>query len=158
MKWTLAFGMIAVAIFSIYSFRNYVSPQRKSEMIATTPKSFYDLSYQDIHGNSVSMSTYKGKYILCVNVASKCGNTPQYKALQSVSEKYKDKLVIIGFPCNQFLGQEPGSASLPQAPAGPAARCAGLRAGTARHRRACNRPPRRTATRAARSSQGAPGP
>lgn len=111
MKWILAFGIVAVAIFSIYSFRNYVSPQRKSEMIATTPKSFYDLTYQDIHGKSVSMSNYKGKFVLCVNVASKCGNTPQYKALQSLSEKYKDKLVIIGFPCNQFLGQEPASES-----------------------------------------------
>ena len=78
-------------------------------MIASTPTSFYDLSFQDIHGKTISMSAYKGKYVLCVNVASKCGNTPQYKALQSISDKYKEKLVVIGFPCNQFLGQEPGS-------------------------------------------------
>ena len=109
MKWILTLAVITTVIFSIYSFRNYVSPQRKTEMIASTPKSFFELSYLDIHGKTVSMSAYKGKYVLCVNVASKCGNTPQYKALQSLSDKYKDKLVIIGFPCNQFLGQEPGS-------------------------------------------------
>jgi glutathione peroxidase len=55
------------------------------------------------------MADYKGKYVLCVNVASKCGKTPQYSELEALYEKHKDKLVIIGFPCNQFLGQEPGS-------------------------------------------------
>lgn len=109
MKTTLIIiALIAVAV-AAYSFRNYVSPEKKATMIASTPKSFYDLSYTDIDGNTVKMSTYKGKYVLCVNVASKCGHTPQYAKLQSLYEKHKDKLVIIGFPCNQFLGQEPGS-------------------------------------------------
>jgi glutathione peroxidase len=55
------------------------------------------------------MSSFKGKKILVVNTASKCGYTPQYESLEKVYEQYKDKLVIIGFPCNQFGGQEPGS-------------------------------------------------
>lgn len=73
-------------------------------------KSFYDLSVKTLDGKGIlKMSDYKGKKILCVNVASKCGYTPQYDGLQKLSEKYAGKLVIIGFPCNQFLGQEPGN-------------------------------------------------
>jgi glutathione peroxidase len=71
--------------------------------------SFYDLSATSIDGGAINMSDYKGKYVLVVNVASKCGYTPQYKDLQALYEKYQDQLVIIGFPCNQFLFQEPGS-------------------------------------------------
>lgn len=71
---------------------------------------FYDYSATAIDGKSVlKMSDYKGKKILVVNVASKCGYTPQYEGLEKLYEKYSDRLVIIGFPCNQFLGQEPGS-------------------------------------------------
>jgi glutathione peroxidase len=103
-------GVVIVAL-AIYSFstRHRVSPEKKASMIAETPKSFYELTYTDIDGKPVSMSAYKGKYVLCVNVASKCGHTPQYAKLEALYEKLKDKLVIIGFPCNQFLGQEPGS-------------------------------------------------
>jgi glutathione peroxidase len=109
MKATLIIiGVIAIAL-AVYSFRNHVAPEKKAAMIASTPKSFYDLSYSDIDGNTVKMEAYKGKYVLCVNVASKCGQTPQYAKLQALYEKHKDKLVIIGFPCNQFLGQEPGT-------------------------------------------------
>lgn len=71
--------------------------------------SFYDLTVEGIDGNPIEMNAFQGKYVMCVNVASKCGYTPQYKDLQALSEKYQDKLVIIGFPCNQFLNQEPGS-------------------------------------------------
>jgi glutathione peroxidase len=109
MKTALIITALAALAFLAYSFKNYVSPELKKTMINQTPKSFFDLSYTDIEGKSVSMSTYKGKYVLCVNVASKCGHTPQYSKLQALYEKHKDKLVIIGFPCNQFLGQEPGS-------------------------------------------------
>jgi glutathione peroxidase len=106
----LILGVVIVAV-AIYSFstRHRVSPEKKAAMIAETPKSFYELTYTDIDGKPVSMSAYKGKYVLCVNVASKCGHTPQYAKLEALYEKFKDKLVIIGFPCNQFLGQEPGS-------------------------------------------------
>ncbi len=75
--------------------------------ISTT--SFYELKVLGIDGQEMNMSQYEGKYVLCVNVASKCGFTPQYKELQAIYEEYGDKLVIVGFPCNQFLKQEPGS-------------------------------------------------
>ncbi|MDA9364858.1 glutathione peroxidase [Gammaproteobacteria bacterium] len=70
----------------------------------------YTLSVKDINLDSVDLSTYKGKTLLIVNVASKCGFTPQYKDLQRLSDKYKDQgLEVLGFPCNQFGGQEPGT-------------------------------------------------
>ena len=72
-------------------------------------QSIHSFQVKSIDGNQISFSKYKGKKILVVNTASKCGYTPQYEALQKVYEQYKDKLVIIGFPCNQFGGQEPGS-------------------------------------------------
>src|SRR5216110_2011287 len=65
---------------------------------------------KDIVGKDTSLKAYKGKVLLIVNVASKCGLTPQYKALEALQEKYKDKgFTILGFPCNQFGGQEPGT-------------------------------------------------
>jgi glutathione peroxidase len=109
MKTALILIAIIASAAVAYSFRNKVTPEKKAAMIEATPKSFYDLSYTDINGKTVSMADYKGKYVLCVNVASKCGHTPQYSKLEALYEKHKDKLVIIGFPCNQFLGQEPGS-------------------------------------------------
>ena len=72
--------------------------------------SFFDLSAKDIDGKEVALSTYKGKVILAVNVASKCGFTPQYTGLESLYETYKDKgVVVLGFPSNEFGGQEPGT-------------------------------------------------
>ncbi|MCB0566489.1 MAG: glutathione peroxidase [Phaeodactylibacter sp.] len=73
------------------------------------PKSFHDLTVTGIDGKEIQMKDFKDKFVMCVNVASKCGFTPQYKSLQALYEQYQDKLVIIGFPSNQFLMQEPGS-------------------------------------------------
>jgi len=65
---------------------------------------------KDIDGKDTSLKAYAGKVVLAVNVASRCGNTPQYKGLQSLQDKLKDKgLVVVGFPCNDFGAQEPGS-------------------------------------------------
>jgi glutathione peroxidase len=73
-------------------------------------KTIYDFKMKDIDGKEVSLADYKGKVVLIVNVASHCGNTPQYKDIQAMYEKYKDKgLVVLGFPANNFMGQEPGS-------------------------------------------------
>lgn len=73
-------------------------------------KSFYDFTMPDIDGKEVHLSHYKGKVTMVVNVASKCGLTPQYKGLEALYEKYKGKgFVIMGFPANQFAGQEPGT-------------------------------------------------
>ena len=73
-------------------------------------KSIYDYTINSIDGEKINLADFKGKKILFVNVASECGFTKQYKDLQSLHEKYQDKLVIIGLPCNQFGGQEPGTA------------------------------------------------
>ena len=69
----------------------------------------YDFKVPGLDGNQIDFSAYKGKKIMIVNTASKCGNTPQYADLEKLYEKYKDKLVIIGFPANNFGEQEPGS-------------------------------------------------
>ena len=74
-----------------------------------TGSSIYDFKVPGLDGNEIDFSKYKGKKIMVVNTASKCGNTPQYAELEKLYEKYKDKLVIIGFPANNFGGQEPGS-------------------------------------------------
>jgi glutathione peroxidase len=100
--------LFIAAVAATLAFTGYrrVSPTRQAELVSATPTSFYELTYTSIDGKMVKMSDYKGKYILFVNVASKCGNTPQYDALQNLYEKHGDKLVIIGFPCNQFGFQE----------------------------------------------------
>ena len=72
-------------------------------------KDFYTFKANSIQGKEISMEIYRGKTILVVNTASKCGFTPQLEGLEMLYKKYKDKgLVILGFPCNQFLNQEPG--------------------------------------------------
>lgn len=75
------------------------------------PSSIYDISLVGLNSKELNLSDFKDKHMLFVNVASKCGFTPQYKELQKLSDAYKNKLVIIGCPCNQFGGQEPGDES-----------------------------------------------
>jgi glutathione peroxidase len=75
------------------------------------PASIYDFKVTSLNGGTIDFSQFKGKKILIVNTASKCGFTPQYEALQKLSEKYKDKLVIVGFPANNFFFEESGSNS-----------------------------------------------
>ena len=72
-------------------------------------KSIYDFKVEALEGGTIDFSAYKGKKILIVNTASACGYTPQYEGLQKLYDTYKDKLVIVGFPANNFGGQEPGS-------------------------------------------------
>lgn len=75
-------------------------------------ESIYDIPVTTIKGEATTLAEYKNKVMVIVNVASKCGLTPQYKELESIYRNFKDQgLVILGFPCNQFMGQEPGSSS-----------------------------------------------
>lgn len=74
-------------------------------------QSFYDFKVRTLEGKDFDLSTLKGKKVMVVNTASKCGYTPQYEDLQNLYEQFGKNLVIIGFPANNFLNQEPGSAS-----------------------------------------------
>jgi len=78
-------------------------------VLTTNAQSIHSFTVKSIDGKNLNLASFKGKKILIVNTASKCGYTPQYEGLEKVYEQYKDKLVILGFPCNQFGGQEPGS-------------------------------------------------
>lgn len=96
------FGYILLTLFVVFSC-NSQSAKKKSEI------NLYSVKIKDLQGNDLDFSEFKGKKILFVNVASKCGFTPQYDGLQKLYNMYKDKLVVVGVPCNQFGKQEPGS-------------------------------------------------
>ena len=85
-----------------------ISVEYSSNNIKTKPMPIYDITINDIEGKEINLNDFKGKYVLFVNVASNCGFTRQYKDLQTLYDKYKDELVVVGVPCNQFGGQEPG--------------------------------------------------
>lgn len=77
---------------------------------APSERSVYDFSMKNIDGRDVKLDAYKGKVVMIVNVASKCGYTPQYEGLEAIYKKYKDQgFEILGFPANNFMGQEPGT-------------------------------------------------
>ncbi|HQZ83128.1 MAG TPA: glutathione peroxidase [Pyrinomonadaceae bacterium] len=97
----------AVALFMTGQFTN--SPVT-TPVDAFDPGSVLDFTVRDIDGNDVKLSKYKGDVILVVNVASKCGYTPQYEGLQAIYKKFQDKgFYVLGFPANNFGGQEPGT-------------------------------------------------
>ena len=78
-------------------------------LTATAANSIYDFKVSSLDGKTINFKKFKGKKIMIVNTASKCGNTPQYEDLEKLYEQYKSKLVIVGFPANNFGKQEPGS-------------------------------------------------
>ncbi|MDE3182767.1 MAG: glutathione peroxidase [Bacteroidota bacterium] len=102
MKKTL-FAGIAFLLLS------FIIPVRTSPVVKET--SIYQFKVPGLLGGIIDFSNFKGKKILVVNTASKCGNTPQYDDLEALYKKYKNKLVIVGFPANNFGGQEPGTNS-----------------------------------------------
>jgi len=92
----------------MFSFINNLFA-RKPVAPRDMPERIYGFKVKALDGGEIDFSKFKGKKIMIVNTASKCGNTPQYEALERIYEKYKDKLVIVGFPANNFLSQEPGT-------------------------------------------------
>ena len=106
MKKTLLLLSLSIIVISSILLAKNLAPSPSTNMA----KSIHDFSVKNIDGQEVKLSTYKGKIALVVNVASKCGYTPQYDGLQAIYAKYKDQgLVILGFPANNFMGQEPGT-------------------------------------------------
>ncbi len=103
------FALFAIALLAIMGC-NRPNKGAKNTETAVAEGGIYSISVKDIARNDVSLADYKGKVLLIVNVASKCGLTPQYEALENLYQKYKDRgLEILAFPCNQFRGQEPGT-------------------------------------------------
>ena len=87
-----------------------ITARSEPAMTSGAYKSVYDFTMKNIDGKDVNLGAYKGKVVLIVNVASRCGYTPQYEGLQKLYTTYKDRgFVILGFPANNFLGQEPGT-------------------------------------------------
>lgn len=102
--------VLFLAITSLWSCQNQAQKTQPKSETPMTKETIYQFKVTDLEGNDFDFSTLKGKKILVVNTASKCGLTPQYEQLQAIYEKYKDKnFVIIGFPANNFGAQEPGN-------------------------------------------------
>jgi glutathione peroxidase len=105
--------MIAVSNLREVSMRNLIlilTLCLACASLSAEPKSIYEFTMNSIDGQPVSLKSFQGKVVLLVNVASKCGFTPQYAALEAVYEKYKGRgLVIVGIPANNFMAQEPGT-------------------------------------------------
>ena len=96
-------------IYQLLMLFGFLFAQKPATVLAQNT-SVYDFTVDALDGGVIRLSDFKGKKILIVNTASKCGYTPQYEGLQKLAEQYKDKLVVIGFPSNDFMHQEPGDA------------------------------------------------
>ncbi|MBI1222276.1 MAG: glutathione peroxidase [Bacteroidetes bacterium] len=109
MKTLIFIGLTGLLALTAFNWNTEKAPiQTQKTAIMTTD--FYSLSIPSLDGkDTIHFSDFKGKKVLCVNTASECGYTYQYGGLEELYEMYKDKLVVIGFPCNQFGHQEPGS-------------------------------------------------
>ncbi|MCP1300262.1 glutathione peroxidase [Chryseobacterium sp. S0630] len=93
----------------LQSCTNQKSEISKAKTTELMGKTIYDFKVESLDGKEINFADFKGKKILIVNTASECGFTPQYADLEKVYEQYKDKLVVVGFPANNFGGQEPGT-------------------------------------------------
>jgi glutathione peroxidase len=103
-------AMILVILISLFISQTSFKGSTMTKLQPLTEKTIYDFIMKDIDGHDVKLEQYRGKVVLIVNVASKCGFTPQYAGLQKLYLKYKDQgLYVLGFPANNFLSQEPGT-------------------------------------------------
>lgn len=103
------FIFILSAVAFLQSCTNQKAEGTNEKIKEQMGKSIYDYKVESLDGGEINFADFKGKKILIVNTASECGFTPQYADLETVSKEYKDKLVVVGFPANNFGGQEPGS-------------------------------------------------
>jgi len=108
------FAILACGLMMLFSCQNQAQTAKpvtaKSKTKTMAAENIYQFKVQDLYGNEFDFASLKGKKVIVVNTASKCGLTPQYKDLEALYEKYKDKgLVIVGFPANNFAEQEPGT-------------------------------------------------
>jgi glutathione peroxidase len=101
--------MIKLLIMSTALLAFAINTKAENTQPLKTDTSVYDFKVEGLNGDTINLASFKGKKIMIVNTASYCGNTHQYADLETLYEKYKDKLVIIGFPANNFGAQEPGS-------------------------------------------------
>ena len=106
----LLYNTLLFSLFFSYYTMSSFQISESANMVGDI-KSIYDIEINDIDDNKINLKDFKQKKILFVNVASKCGFTKQYKELEELHQLYKEKLIIIGLPCNQFGEQEPGSHS-----------------------------------------------
>jgi glutathione peroxidase len=105
-------GIIALLVIVVLAVVSWTGKKTDNKVyVASKPDALYTFKLKTIEGEEITLGKFKGKKLLLVNVASECGYTPQYKGLQELYDKYKDKLMVIGFPANNFGGQEPGTAT-----------------------------------------------
>ncbi|GAB2793393.1 glutathione peroxidase [Hymenobacter luteus] len=109
MKTLLLLGALAATGFATFSSNSNPAVPMTTESAAAATGTVYDFTVKSIDGKDVKLSQYKGKKLLIVNTASECGYTPQYKELEELYKKHGDKVVVLGFPANNFGGQEPGT-------------------------------------------------
>ena len=95
-----------IILLLVIGIASFTKSKTTTMTTSSTPKSIYDFKIASIDGGTIDFSQYKGKYILIVNTASKCGFTPQYKGLEQLYRDHGDKLVIVGFPSDNFADQE----------------------------------------------------
>ena len=107
----IKFFVIAALFISCAAQNSNTAMTNSTETVSTSTNasSIHDFKVEGLEGGTIDFASFKGKKILIVNTASKCGYTPQYESLEALYKKYQDKLVIVGFPANNFGGQEPGT-------------------------------------------------